>query len=294
LKPEPWENVKPCVDYGNSCLQVSKKDGSVLGNEDCLTLNVFTKELNTSNLKPVMFWIHGGAHIRGSSAQFPPDYLIEKPVVFVSINYRLNIFGFFTVNDENAYGNAALKDQVAALEWVQGNIAGFGGDPSRVTICGESSAANSVALLQLSTRARGLFHQVIAESGSALNARYLQRNPLKYAYNIAKYFNVTTETTRDMVEGLQKVDSEELAKAANSSQATGYKTDLYAFPFFPIIEVENSEAIITRSPYQILQSGDFNRVPFMIGFNTNDGSVGLNSIKVTGHASRILKQIFQL
>jgi carboxylesterase type B len=140
----------------------------------------------------------------------------------------------------------------------------------------------------------GLFHQVIAESGSALNARYLQRNPLKYAYNIARYFNVTTETTRDMVEGLQKVNSEELAKAANSSQATGYKTDLYAFPFFPIIEVENSEAIITRSPYQILQSGDFNRVPFMIGFNTNDGSVGLNSIKVTGHASRILKQIFQL
>jgi hypothetical protein len=69
---------------------------------------------------------------------------------------------------------------------------------------------------------------------------------------------------------------------------------LYAFPFYPIIEVENSEAIITRSPYQILQSGDFNRVPFMIGFNTNDGSVGLNSIKVTGHASRILKQIFQL
>lgn len=235
-KLDPWNNTKLCDNYGNKCLQISKTNGSVIGNEDCLTLNIFTKDIDLENLKPVMFWIHGGAHLRGSGSEYGPDYLMEKPVILITINYRLNIFGYFTTNDENAYGNTAIKDQIAALEWVKDNIAKFGGDATKVTIFGYSSGSDSVSLLQLSSRARGLvdfkifsnlfliltglFHQVISQSGSSLNPRYLQRNPLQYTYKIAKYFNISTETTRDIVEGLQKVDSEILAKAANSSEVT--------------------------------------------------------------------------
>lgn len=134
-------------------MQVSQYDNSISGNENCLTLNVFTTSLFSS--KPVMFWIHGGAYIRSSSSIYPPDYLITENIVLVSLNYRLNVFGFLSTQDSNAYGNVGLKDQLLALEWVKTNIARFGGNPLRVTIFGESSAANSVSLLQMSPKAKG-------------------------------------------------------------------------------------------------------------------------------------------
>ncbi|XP_063921663.1 juvenile hormone esterase-like [Zophobas morio] len=283
--PNPWNGVKPCQKFGNPCLQISKTDGSVIGSEDCLTLNVFTNELDVTRLKPVMFWIHGGAHLRGSGSLYGPDYLVEKPIVLVTVNFRLNVFGFLTVNDENAYGNTGIKDQVAALKWVRDNIAKFGGDASRVTIFGESSGANCVSLLQLCPRTKGLYHQVIVQSGSALNSRYLQRNPLKYVYNIANYFNVSSETTKTMVEGLQTIDAKELTKVAHNYKAMRYTQNLQAGPFYPVIEVDNPGAIITDSPFELMKSGKLNPIPFIAGYNTDEGTLGLKIVNSTMNIS---------
>lgn len=136
-----------------------------MGSEDCLYLNVFTPQLPTAcekgKLKPVMVWIHGGGFTSGSSKAiiYGPEFLITEDVVLVTINYRLNIFGFFSVEDPslNCPGNFGFKDMCLALKWVQQNICKFNGDPSNVTIFGESAGAASVHLLVLSPMAKGMF-----------------------------------------------------------------------------------------------------------------------------------------
>lgn len=114
-------------------------------------------------LKPVMFWIHGGGYTTGSgnSDMYGPHYLISQDVIVVTINYRLGVLGFLTLDDPKlgVPGNAGLKDQVMALKWVQKNIRNFGGDPNNVTIFGESAGASSVHFLLLSPMAKGLCHR---------------------------------------------------------------------------------------------------------------------------------------
>lgn len=113
---------------------------------------------------PVLFWIHGGNFIFGSGINAGPDYVIENNVVLVTIQYRLNVFGFLSTGDEHASGNWALKDQVQALKWVKENIRNFDGDPKRVTIVGESAGGASVQYHILSPKSRGKITLLIITS----------------------------------------------------------------------------------------------------------------------------------
>ena len=139
--------------------------------EDCLYLNVYT-DYRSSQERPVMVWIHGGALTSGAGSIYDGEALAKKGVVVVTINYRLGVFGFFAhpeltkESDRNASGNYGLLDQIAALEWVQKNIAAFGGDPKRVTIFGESAGSWSVNYLTATPLAHGLFQRAIGESGA--------------------------------------------------------------------------------------------------------------------------------
>jgi len=141
--------------------------------EDCLTLNVRTPNFTPDAKLPVMVWIHGGANWAGGAADVMTSSIVLHGVVLVSIQYRLGIFGFLShpaltaESGRHASGNYALMDQIAALKWVQANIAKFGGDPAKVTIFGESAGAQDVALLMVSPLARGLFARAIEESGTA-------------------------------------------------------------------------------------------------------------------------------
>nr|CAH7763192.1 unnamed protein product [Callosobruchus chinensis] len=128
----------------------------VTGQEDCLTINVYTPTLEQDNL-PVIVWIHDGGFFLGNSsyANRPPDLILDEDVIFVSFNYRLGVFGFFSTEDLAAPGNYAFKDQVLALKWVQDNIQHFGGDPKAVTIFGESAGAASVSYLLQSDLSKG-------------------------------------------------------------------------------------------------------------------------------------------
>ena len=181
--PAAWDGIREATTFG----PVSPQNASIMDalfggegerwDEDCLYLNVWTPDATPGAALPVMVWIHGGGFEMGSGSSplYHGTSFAHDGVVLVSINYRLGAFGFLELGHlDGSYagsGNVGLLDQVAALEWVRDNIAGFGGDPGRVTIFGESAGAMSVSLLMAMPRARGLFHGVIAESGAASAAK---------------------------------------------------------------------------------------------------------------------------
>ena len=167
--PAAWTGVRDADKFGPQCMQRGGRGGAP-SSEDCLYLNVYTT--TASSKKPVMVWIHGGALTSGAGSIYDGEALTKKGVVVVTINYRLGVFGFFAhpeltkESDRNSSGNYGLLDQIAALEWVQKNIAAFGGDPKRVTIFGESAGSWSVNYLTATPLAHGLFQRAIGESGA--------------------------------------------------------------------------------------------------------------------------------
>jgi para-nitrobenzyl esterase len=167
-----WKGARDATHPGASCLQNDygwNHADYVRANEDCLTLDVATPAL--SGKRPVMVWIHGGSNRAGSAGDTVLSSLAPKGVVLVALQYRLGIFGFLphrglAREQGGASGNYGLMDQIAALRWVQANIARFGGDPANVTIFGESAGAQDVGLLLASPATQGLFARAILQSGT--------------------------------------------------------------------------------------------------------------------------------
>lgn len=167
--PEPvpaWSGVRSALAFAPASPQAAREPGeSIFGGEDCLALNIWAPRDSGPGC-PVMVWIPGGAYMRGDAAD--PVYdgaaFARKGIVFVSVNYRVGVDGFMAL--PGAPANRGLLDQVAALQWVQQNIAAFGGDPSRVTAAGGSAGAGAIACLMGMAAARGLFSKVILQSAS--------------------------------------------------------------------------------------------------------------------------------
>jgi para-nitrobenzyl esterase len=163
------EPLRLGTSFGSPCAQPGGTFGELNYNEDCLNLNVYAP--SAPGNYPVMVWIHGGSLTTGSGgASYEPAQLVEKGVVVVTINYRLGALGFLPhvslADADGAYGNYGLMDQQEALRWIKNNISGFGGDPSNVTIFGESAGGHSVLSLVASPASSGLFHKAISQSGS--------------------------------------------------------------------------------------------------------------------------------
>ncbi len=177
--PASWKGERDATEFGARCAQGQVYDDMTFldagESEDCLFLNVYAPAGAKAKSKlPVMFWIHGGGYLAGSASEprHGGDFLPLKGVVLVTINYRLGVFGFLATDDlakeeGGAAGNYGLLDMVAALLWVNANIAEFGGDPDNVTIFGESAGSFAVSTLMASSKTRGLFHRAIGESGAA-------------------------------------------------------------------------------------------------------------------------------
>ncbi len=180
--PAAWHGIREATAYAHRCEQWHIwKDYLFLDHgpsEDCLYLNVYTPaSAHAGSRLPVMFWIHGGGYAAGSGSEprYVSSALPTRGVVLVTINYRLGVFGFLATSElerENggSAGNYGLMDMVAALRWVHANIAGFGGDPSNITIFGESAGSFAVSTLMAVPSAQGLFQKAIGESGAAFNA----------------------------------------------------------------------------------------------------------------------------
>lgn len=186
--PEKWEGIRSCRAFGPTCPQAVRggwqsdehsfafdwDDGHP--GEDCLRINIWTPALADGAKRPVMVWLHGGGYAAGSGQELPSydgaNLARKGDVVVVTLNHRLNVLGFLDLSDCGeeyaSSGNAGLLDLVAALQWVNRNIGAFGGDPSNVTIFGQSGGGGKVSTLMATPSAAGLFHKAIVQSGSML------------------------------------------------------------------------------------------------------------------------------
>ncbi len=273
--PKPadeWEGTFDATEFGPICMQREPVPFSMwtqefiapAGNmsEDCLNLNIWTKEGSVDAKRPVIVFIHGGGFNSGSGSVpiYNGEKMAEKDVVFVTINYRVGILGFLAhpelseESENNVSGNYGILDQIAGLEWVQNNISNFGGDPNNVTIAGQSAGSFSVNYLVASPLANGLFHQAIAESGAALlpSARLTMDNTLSSA--------------------------EERGLSADSSLGVSGLTELRELPADSVLSAQGQFGtpiidgyVIPDEIYTLFIEGNYNDVPLLTGWNEDEG-----------------------
>ena len=269
-----WQGVRAAAEFGASCMQ--HKDGERLPwsreflvqnavSEDCLYLNVWTPRAQASAKLPVIVYIHGGGFSEGSGgvAVYDGTALAAKGAVVVTINYRLGVFGFLAhrqLSEEaatKASGNYGLLDQLAALGWVQRNIAGFGGDPGRVLIWGQSAGAFSVGALVASPLSKGLFSAAMADSGLSHSAMPMM--DLTAAEKAGAEFAAQHHATS--IKELRALPAEALLPAAGET----------AMRFAPIVDGK----VLTAMPNPLSASGKDQNVPVVTGFQANDGAMFL-------------------
>ena len=234
--------------------------------EDCLYLNVWTSNLGGQEKLPVMLWIHGGGNVAqsGSQGRFDGTHLSKKGAVVVTFNYRLGVLGFMAhpaltaESANNSSGNYGLLDQIEALEWVQRNIAAFGGDPYRVTIFGESAGGTDATMLMASPLSKGLFHRAISQSGNALSK--LQTLEMAEALGEKLVQVLRVEGEADLLTALRHKPAKQIIEVA-------YKNLRQAMQYGPIID----GWVLAEPPAVIFATGRQRDVPLLIGSNANDG-----------------------
>ncbi|XP_072396029.1 para-nitrobenzyl esterase-like isoform X1 [Diabrotica undecimpunctata] len=273
----PWEGVFNATYNNKTCPQF----GYGISEEDCLILNVY-RPVKSSNkeLLPVFFWIYGGGFNSGLASIYDPKFLIDYDIIIVTINYRIGVLGFLTTIDDNIPGNLGLKDQVLALQWVHDNINTFGGDPKQVTVGGESAGSMSAAFLLQSKPARGLYSGIIQQSGSSLSGIFYPSNDREVAFEFGRQLNSSFNSSKssDLLTVLQEAPLEELIELQNrfsyGVRPQGYANSLV---WKPVIEEEfNENALITAPMHSAILNGQFNFVPILIGFNSEEALLSVN------------------
>ena len=262
---EKWDSVLQTTEFAPAPIQSGNPPSGK--SEDCLYLNIWTPTKSAKECLPVMVWIHGGGFSFGSTGEpvYSGEKLAKKGVVLVSIAYRVGQLGFLAhpelsaENPNHVSGNYGLLDQIAALKWIQNNIAAFGGDPNRVTIFGESAGGISVSMLCASPLAKGLFHGAISQSGGS--------------------FGPTRPTTYpgENMKTLKQAEGEGVSyaqKAGVSTLAELRKIEADSLPMgwgmgsaWPIID----EYVIPDDQYKLYKAGQYNDVPILVGYNSDEG-----------------------
>ncbi len=265
--PDPWREPRDASRFGPSAPQrpTNVLNGLVPGmtvgetSEDCLTLNVWTPAVNAGARRPVLVWLHGGAFQLGGSSLATYDGMrlaADGDVVVVSCNYRLGALGFCALDAPNC----GLLDQIAALRWVRDNIAAFGGDPSRVTIFGESAGGGCVLHLLAAPAARGLFQRAIAQSG----ATDFTLTPQRAAEVAARFAECLGAGPGDL-DALRAVPVERIL-AAQDEAAAALLPSVGLMPFHPVAD----GAVVTASPDVAIARGSADGVDLVIGITADE------------------------
>ncbi|XP_054104424.1 liver carboxylesterase 1-like isoform X2 [Callithrix jacchus] len=284
--PEPWSFVKNATSYPPMCSQdptaaqflsklfTNRKENIPLKlSEDCLYLNIYTPaDLTKKSKLPVMVWIYGGGMLLGGASTYDGLPLAAyENVVVVTIQYRVGIWGFFSTGDEHSRGNWGHLDQLAALRWVQDNIASFGGNPGSVTIFGESTGAESVSVLVFSPLAKNLFHRAISESGVVLTPGLVEERDIKpLAEKIATTAGCKTTTSAVMVHCLRQKSEEELLDTTMKMKFLS--VDLLGDPregyYYTPTVIDG--VVLPKTPEELQAERKFLTVPYMVGFNNKE------------------------
>jgi para-nitrobenzyl esterase len=268
-EPQPvknWTGVRNADEFGPRCMQRTtpgadywfRSNGM---SEDCLYLNVWTAAKSDREKLPVLVYVFGGGFQNGdgSEPRYDGQNMARHGIVAVSINYRTNILGFFVhpelvkESPHHAAGNYGLLDQVAALEWVQKNIAAFGGDPKRVTVAGESAGSISVSALMASPLSKGLMAGAIGESGAMTSS--LPPQPLAEAEQNGVKFAAAAGA--DSLAALRAMTGEQLQEALTKAQGIRFNTALDGY-------------FLNKTVTAIFEAGEQAKVPLLAGSNTQE------------------------
>jgi len=289
--PKKWSALREAKAFGGRCAQI---ESTVLQNagsedEDCLYLNVWTPAAKADAKLPVMVWIHGGGNVNGSASEPVPyiktgvfysgEHLANKGVVVVSLNYRLGVFGFLAhpelQSEGGSTGNQGMWDQRFALQWVQRNIARFGGDPQQVTIFGESAGALDVCAHVVSPESRGLFQRAISQSGACTT---LQRSAQDGAQQTATLAQKLGCGEGAVLSCLREHSVSELL-AASEGLTFGLVVDGKFWP---------------DQPRALYERGEIAKVPYILGSNTDEGTLFTTGAKIDSEAAlaAAVKQTF--
>ncbi|XP_051807949.1 uncharacterized protein ces2b isoform X14 [Acanthochromis polyacanthus] len=274
---EGWKGVRDATKQPPMCIQNAKMILGVVESmgvkfaelpdisEDCLYLNIYTPANRAQDAKlPVMVWIHGGGFSLGSASSGDASALAAyQDVVVVLIQYRLGILGFLSTGDEHVSGNFGMLDQVEALRWVQQHIHNFGGDSDSVTIFGASAGGVSVSLLLLSPLSDGLFHRAIAESGTAAMDLLVSNNPLPAAQMVANASGCSIESTEKIADCMRNLDIDAIVAAGEN----------HIFTFHANVDGH----FLTKPVDELLRKHKLLTVPFMTGFNDDEGGFGMTN-----------------
>lgn len=263
--PKVWTGVRDALYFGPIAPQKGFAANTTLRqSEDCLTLNISTPAVD-GNHRPVVVWIHGGAHTAGFGADFDgSQFAVEDDIVFVSINYRLGVFGFLQLeewlgHDYKHSGNCGVLDVVAALHWVRDNISFFGGNPNKVTVMGGSAGAKLANTLLVTPAAKGLYHQTIAESGALQSIRD-RETAASVTLRLLKILGL------DHHEAHKLLDLPvEAMMDAQAALVRGFHSMNY---FGPVID----GATIPCPPMEFLKVGNTGRLPLLLGTNRDEAA----------------------
>lgn len=279
---QPWEGVWDATKYGKGPVQASGQENDEFS-EDCLYLNVWTPAKSPKDKLPVLVWIYGGGFSMGSSSFNDGAELARKGVVLVSMNYRVGQMGFFAhpelsaESPDGVSGNYGILDQIAALEWIQDNIAKFGGDPDKVTIFGESAGGISVSMLCASPLAKGLFRGAISQSGGSFG-------PVR-----EKNYPGENMKSLEMAEkdGLEFATGKSLAELRSMPASALGRPFAMAGGAWPVVD----GYVIPDDQYRLYDAGKFNDVDILVGYNSDEGasfSFGGNS--VDAHKASVIER----
>ena len=301
VKPTPWAGVRSSLNYGSACpngipslkgsdnAPGNDEDGFLLyrtynttsAGEDCLRVNVFTPEINGSKKRPVMVYMHGGGFTghsgNGLLAYDGTNLASRADVVVVTHNHRLNIFGYLDLSQlglsqyESAV-NVGMLDLVALLEWVRDNIARFGGDPSNVTIFGQSGGGGKVTTLMAMSQAKGLFHRAIVQSGSTLTM-----GPREDSAKIASAVLAELELTPSTIGRIHEVPVESIihaGRAALGKLSNGERSRRWNWR--PIVDGK----ALPAHPFDPVAPAVSANVPMLIGTNLNEFVNGVDNPEV--------------
>jgi para-nitrobenzyl esterase len=282
---KPWQDVLAADKFAPACVEVHEDPVDIpwLGvipapvSEDCLYLNVWTPAKSATDNLAVMVWIYGGGFGTGSTSieLYDGANLANKGVVVVSIAYRVGTFGFLATPELSAEqgghsGNYGLMDQIAGLQWVQKNIAAFGGDPRRVTIFGESAGGISVSMLGASPLAKGLFTRAISESGGNFA-------PARAANEGGENMRTLATAEKSGAAFLAKLGASSLADARKLSadailKAQGGGPGPRDWPIF-------DGYVLFGDQYELYEAGKYNDTPVLIGSNADEGALFARAAK---------------